>query len=426
MTRSEFQELLKIGLGRAIVYARDHDCEPFREIILDACLHCYSFDVQCEGTRADFMHRLLKLLPDGQYYRDAVLATLRDGGDDDDAAQHFFFVMNMAFEGDTKARSALYETFTPGPNKGPAMAISFVDLDGLSGFRFAAAKIGELLMSATSPVEVDWLWTQTMEICGEQEARSALSEAATSDSRMAAFAAAVAAAEARSVRSDEGWMAIKNLEYVQLKPRMPSARRYHLNRWGREASDLELSNAAQGLADAQNDDEQLQHLRIFEDRPYPLDPRLLAELASSPSEDLTYAASLAASQITHPVVRDLAFRLVQDRLVGRKFAVGMLALNWAPNDHDVVLTWFEDECDQEARHGMEIDIRGFWERHPNPASELRMLNLLYEKGPCSECRESVVHRLIELDTLSEVLRAECAHDANDEVRKLVGATDATA
>ena len=377
MTKSEFQGLVKSGLGRAIVYARDRDCEPFREVILDACLHCYSFDVQCEGTRADFMHRLLKLLPDGQYYRDAVLATLRDGGDDDDATQRFFFVMNMAFEGDTKARSALYESFTPGPNNGAALAISFVELDGLSGFRFAAAKIGELLMSSTSTVEVDWLWSRTKEFCGDLEATSALREAAASDPRMAAFAAAVAASEASSVRSDEDWMAIRGLAYTQLKPKMQGARRYHLNRWGREASDVELSKAAQGLADAQKEDEQLQHLRIFTFRPYPLDPRLLAELALSPNEDLSHAASVAASKVTHPLIRDLAFRLVRDRLTGRGLAVAMLAMNWAPNDHDVALRWFEDETDPEARHGMEIDIRSFWKRHPDPAGEVHMLNLLY-------------------------------------------------
>jgi hypothetical protein len=63
-----------------------------------------------------------------------------------------------------------------------------------------------------------------------------------------------------------------------------------------------------------------------------------------------------------------------------------------------------------------------WEHHPDPASEPRMLDSLYENGLCPFCRESVVKRLIDLDSLTDSLRAECACDASDEIRELVGAS----
>ena len=50
-----------------------------------------------------------------------------------------------------------------------------------------------------------------------------------------------------------------------------------------------------------------------------------------------------------------------------------------------------------------------------------MLYSSYERGTCSFCREFVVKRLIELDSLSDSLRAECAYDAREEIRELVGA-----
>jgi hypothetical protein len=44
---------------------------------------------------------------------------------------------------------------------------------------------------------------------------------------------------------------------------------------------------------------------------------------------------------------------------------------------------------------------------------------MYEKDPCSFCREHAVKRLIELDALTEQMRAECAYDANIDIRNLV-------
>jgi hypothetical protein len=56
MNEGDFLEAVRNGLGRAILYARENDVRAFRNVILDACLHCYSADVQCEGTRAPYMY----------------------------------------------------------------------------------------------------------------------------------------------------------------------------------------------------------------------------------------------------------------------------------------------------------------------------------------------------------------------------------
>ena len=98
----------------------------------------------------------------------------------------------------------------------------------------------------------------------------------------------------------------------------------------------------------------------------------------------------------------------------------MLDRNWEPNDHEIALDWFERELDRDVRHEMQLDLRNFLDHHPAPASEVRILCSLYEKGPCSFCREFIVDRLIEFGSLSASMRAECAYDANDEVRQLVG------
>src|SRR5580658_1681610 len=103
MNEQEFRDAMHNGLGRAILYTRDHDVSRFRETILDACLHCYAVDPQCEGTRALYMFELIDLTPEKNYYHAEILRVLRNCGDDWDAVQRFRLASYMAMDGDDGA-----------------------------------------------------------------------------------------------------------------------------------------------------------------------------------------------------------------------------------------------------------------------------------------------------------------------------------
>jgi hypothetical protein len=418
MNENQFQELLWSGLGRAIVYARENDVRPLRDAILDACLHCYSADPQSEGTRADYMFELVNFLPDRQFYRDEVLKGLPGSGDDWHAAQRFRFATCMAFEGDDRAKHMLYDCFEPGPRMGEAIAINFLQMDGLKGFVFAAAKIGALIIRSPREADLGWLWSKAVETFGEEEAHAVLREAGAVDPKVEAYRLQATAGGASPHRGD-AWEEIKVLTYEQLRPRLGDAPARWLSLWGKAASTENLERAAQGLVAARDPGELIQHLRIFSRRAFPLDPIPLLDCALSTNDALSNTAAVAVKQLTHPSVRDVAFRLISNHLAGRQHAIAMLDKNWEPNDHDVVLRWFEGESDRDARHHMGIHVRHFWEHHPEPAAEPRMLLSLYERGPCSFCREVVVKRLSELDSLSAPLREECAYDANEDIRLLI-------
>jgi hypothetical protein len=110
MDEDQFRQLLQLGHGRAILYARDHSVEGFRNVILDACLHCRAYDAQMEGTRASYMLDLLDLMPGKDFYYDEVLNVLPGGGDDWDAAQRFHFAACLASDGNDRAKRAMYES----------------------------------------------------------------------------------------------------------------------------------------------------------------------------------------------------------------------------------------------------------------------------------------------------------------------------
>jgi hypothetical protein len=215
------------------------------------------------------------------------------------------------------------------------------------------------------------------------------------------------------------WNELRALNYQQLEPQIGAMRGYQLTGWGGAAAAEDLESAARGLLAAQTPTEQIQHLRIFARGQFPLHPKPLIELALSSNEQLARAAAVALSRMTDPSVRDLAFHLVQNRCTGHEYAIAMLDQNFESNDHEIALRWFENEPDRKARHRLGMDLVTFWEHHQQPTAESRVLLACYEKQPCSFCREYVVRRLIELDAHSPTLRAECAYDANEDIRRLV-------
>jgi len=420
--KSEFQEAMHLGLGRAILYARDNDVQPFRDVILDACIHSRSYDPDCEGTHSDFIYDLVELLPDRAFYRDEVLKALPSSEDDWDAVHRYWFAASMALDGDERAKKAIYENFPSGPEHAEGIGTALRQIDGIPGFLFAASKIGSVLISDPD-AGAGWLLSDAIEAFGEEEAKAALLRGAASDPAIEAYrlrAEALNVAHSSSKLVDD----FNSRTYEQLRPHL-SRSRARLSIWGKNASTDELERAAHGLLTAQTPEEQFRHLQIFPWRPFPLDPSRLIELSLSEDERMGCAAADALTQITHPGIRETAFRLIRDRLPGREHAIDMLSLNIEPGDHELALSWFESESDQEARHRMQMDLKKLWEDHPKPATEVRMLHALYEHGPCSLCRRHVVERLIALDALSESMRAECAYDANEEVRALVAPNQAS-
>jgi hypothetical protein len=266
------------------------------------------------------------------------------------------------------------------------------------------------------------LWFRSTELFGEQVARDALRAAATENPLIGAYLASVEAHAAAAANRDAEREEIMSLNYEHLKPRLSGLWFSWISRWGQHASDENAVLAAHALAQATKPDDQLSHLRIFARRRFPLDCRILVDLAASDRPQVANAAVNALAQIALPVVRELAFRLIETRSAARRWAVKLIDRNYQAEDHQLVLSWFEAEEGREMLHSFEADLEGFWEHHPDENTLIQMLLASYERGPCSFCREGVVQRLLELRALTPEMQAECAYDANEDVRNLVQPT----
>jgi len=414
--------LLVLGLGRAILYAREHGVHAFKDLILDACINCYALDPQIEGTRADFMLDLVDELPDSEFFREGVLNSLVNCGDDWHAKQRFRFAACLAQRGDEQARRQMYESFVPGPQMGDGIAIDFMFLDGMEGLLFAVKKLGKLLSEDPEHFDFGWLMSAANDYLGEQEALDLLRREAARNPFVQTYLSAVERFSTKTERTTDK-NTIKGESYDQLKAGLPMKWPVRLGFWGERASDCELLKAAHGLRIATDVEMQRSHLAIFRRRRFPLDHEILFQFAGSSNEQIQWAALNALAQITAPAVRTLAIDLAQTKARWRELAINLLKLNFQPGDHEIVLDWFEAEKDMEALHTESRGLLGFWKANPSEELHNRMLLDLYEKCPCSFCREGAVSTLLERNALPEHIRAECTWDANPDIRELINAVE---
>src|SRR5437870_3493723 len=132
MEVTEFKRLLDIGLGRAILFLQNHDATPYRDAILNACLHNMALDRQFEGSRAAYMLDVIHLTGQQSFYRQQILSALNNlqpDADDHDVDQLLNFARLFALQGDSEARDLIYTALNQTVSHYSA-ALQIIDMDG--------------------------------------------------------------------------------------------------------------------------------------------------------------------------------------------------------------------------------------------------------------------------------------------------------
>ncbi len=111
MTEHAFREALAQGTGRPFLALQSQSSEPYREIILDACLRNRVYDPSCESERAPYLYELIQLTGEPAFYRGALLAALRTATDSqsNDQQQQLQLACEFARHGDAEARRVTYD-----------------------------------------------------------------------------------------------------------------------------------------------------------------------------------------------------------------------------------------------------------------------------------------------------------------------------
>lgn len=445
MEVEEFKRILEIGLGRSILYLQTHDAAPYRDVILNACLHNTSYDPQVEGNRTEYMMDVIDLTGEKQVFRDRILEALANLTDEEstwDDLQLVDFARLFAQKGDQKARQILNTQFVANVQQGSSLgADELIDLDGLQGFLFVAEKLGEKALSDPDFIDDDRYLCYVEQHFGTEEVKSALNSARKRNPGIRAYLKVILDTRKRRGlnrrKQYEEREIFSKLPYDEVKRQIDSLDApktilgSNLRGWGQDANDAELLKAARGFLALPRSDIHgiLAYLEIFWLKPFPLEPSRLIELAKEIGEKrirgedgtldyearIFYFAMHNLELISNIRVREFALSLIEsERSIGR--AVALLANNYQDGDWQRIEELTLRPLEKENYHSLGFSVQDVFEAHANKEAVPALLNV-YERGPCSTCRRRIVEALISLEALPNWMREECKYDANLDLRE---------
>jgi len=442
LDKTEFERIVHIGLGRAILHLQTHDSTPYREILLHACTHSTAYDPQIEGSRARYTYDLIPLTNEVDFYRRAALNALAQSSKDHDRDAEFLFELARMFaeDGDQEARQAMYDKYRQSIAQGyDTGASQLIELDGIDGLVFVLAPDGKPIFSRYKPVEYErYIWHLQYRD-GEGKAAQALDKVSLNFPLLAPLIYAGTQSLLRQdkrVKYKSQVQVAKNFSYEALRDfilehdgeHMPS---FSWALWGKQTTRDNLKLAAADLLREQKPEHLLPYLEIFTYARFPLDPSGLIKLALSktdaPTDDgdswlskedrVVIHAIRALKNISHPDVRALAFQMMESSF-WKGQAAGLLTKNWQESDWQFLQRLSGQNLETEEYHSLVMSIRDIFQAHPSRAAAPTLLTL-YERGPCSHCRQYIVEYLHSLGAMPDWMIEECRHDSYGDTREWV-------
>jgi hypothetical protein len=403
-----------------------------REALREAFGRSLAFDTQVEGTRTQYLFDLAESAGMLGALRGAALAGLREPRGRWDTDQFAAVALACARdeeEPDEESARVLRETFAaiaPGTDRFDSLAWAMIELDGVEGLLAVARSLGAAPEVEARTGSGSYMRAVAGRLMGEEKIEQELVAAAARDPLIASFLAAIGASNERLDRTVRA--ALEGPLELLLDALAPApgkvVRPSTSIGWARRASPAELDRAVARLATATEPWLQEGLLHAFSMDPYPGPIAILLRLARAPEESVRGAAEEALSLLDDPAVRALALEhLTADP--PRWQAIRLLTSTYQPGDGDLLVRALErmPPAEPERLHRVGFALLSALSPEEHGEDTIAPLRWLYERSPCSFCRNQVVGLLRERGGLDEEATAECAWDCNEETRALVASDE---
>jgi len=416
MEISDFRRAIINGLGRAVLWVRDHPWQPHQDAIQHVCLHNTAYDAQCEGSRAEYVHEIVRLTNDSDRFAEIAASGLMEAQEYWDTCHLFHLNRLFAQGGHAGSRDALYKKFEQDDAAERFIgADELVKLDGLNGLLFVLERIGGWMDTHPDYWVDDWLLHQAEEDLGPEVMLTTRKTAEANPNIRRYLAAVEKHAQQSGQQSRPDY---RNFTYSELRERILAGhgkvQRGWLSSWGKHASEDSIRAAAADLLNERDEQILLAYLRIFNLRPFPLMHERLIELSTSQNGDVARASRRALRHVQSNLVRALALDLIRGDRADND-AVELLVKNYGPEDHILIESLLDGQTNEDNFHWVaHAAVHVFKANSQAPA--LTSLLKIYERCRCSLCRKGAVTIMVERRIIPPPILQECKHDSYEYTR----------
>ena len=423
LNKSEFQQTLRQGLGRARLHLQKHGNDWVEAILMEACLSNLAYDPQCEGNRAPWLVELIYQSARPEMLIASLLPQLpADVENYWDATQRCRIALNLAQRGVQGAREVLYACLRYSLlTKDIIGASEIVEFDSADGLVHVATFLGSRKLADPNFYCCENPLFIYNDRFGQFSGNVLLQSLARDSPAIQCYLQNIDDHQNRRAEYQAGQEVTPSisfeLAYQDLQSFDSLGFLAQFVTWAKTANETEWSRMLELVHFNAPLNQIRALLSIFERRQFENCPQALFKFVKHPEYNARQWAFSTLGNFKHPEIRAIAEELLSaGKVTGDEIL--LFKHNYQAGDIDQIYNALQVPEDQHQLHSLIMNIARISESIGTP--ELFPLLLFgYERTPCSSCRGRLVKELVELDVIPGWIAAECEHDAVSETRALV-------
>ena len=436
MTKKQFKHSFFRGLGSAIIELEHcHDKVKYRDIVLYACLHNTTYDMQCEGNRSFYLFNAIKLLGDMNAFEHAIIERFKSVRNDIWLFEQLTSLLFMfAKSGSENAQNALYEEYElllhkiETKRKSQAiydeedmfewLSVWLMKLNGFDAFKKIVIDYGRNIADGKAGCfSCNWFYTNAKNTLGKRRIENYLSKQADESIYVSAFYESVKSIEERPYKDTP----IPTLEKVIKNAYIiRDGTVYHgrgaAMRFARNASEDDLNKLAMVALNEPDLNIKAELLWAFREVRFKFSDEILHSLLHSENEDIQDTALHIMGQNPSKKAHDFALSLISEEKETEN-GIELLCKNFRKEDEellfDAIKTIRITRTSGWHKAFMAVESafeKGCWKPKTN------ILEYLYQNTLCSCCRFNIVKLMNKHNALTRQILNECIYDSYIVIR----------
>jgi len=414
--REHFSSSIKRGTGEAYLIMLENPSIDFTDEIIKASLKNYAYDGQSEGSRGEYLYRLIERSPHQDKIRHRILKRLAiEQKDTWTLVQLFDLAKIFAQNGDEQSKKAIYERFYNHSIEGSAWVgySEILELDGLAGLKYIARTIGQSLEQNPDDWQDAFIIESFQDENKDIDVFNELEKESENDPYIRIYLDNV-----RRTEQNRNRHKTQTVEYKDIVDEVLSRRSlYPIKKRG--LSDTELNLIAAHFINEKDTGAKAKLLKVFSYYKFPLDNGIILDIAKRKTKkesNLVYQAIEALKFLRSDKIREFALDQIRSSKQPYLYT-SILVANYCEGDYKLLTELASKHNNDHIIEELTVSYVEIYSQ--NSTVECREpLEALYDKLTCGIHRKAIVETLIKNNALSERIRREIQFDSYEDTRAL--------
>lgn len=417
--KRQFFDSLKRGTGEAYILLKENRDIDFSDLIIKGAIKNYSYDNQSEGSRADYIYRLIRNSKQKDKIIKSVLTKLvSEKNDYYGLDQMCDLAVKFYKAGHLEAKTALYNRFEKNSLEDYEFCgqDQLMEIDGINGILKVAEIVGKTLFENPDDYEESWRIDYFQKRHKSIDIYAELKKASNKSEYIKAYYDSIIKNKWTLPRRRK----IKRFTYELIKESIENKRYGFLSsKRNNELTENEVEKLANEFLAEKDNIKKERYLRFFSSRKFPFDYKPIFLIASGKNPKKTRMVEYAVESLKHFSAKEIR-QLALEKLSTEKNPcdyLDLLVSNYQKGDYKLLTEIANRSDDYEFIHSIVFGFIDIYEA--NATKECKEpLETIYNKMNCGLHRKDIVKILLDNKVLSDKIFAELEFDSDDSVRKL--------